>query len=73
MINNCPSDETISRFADGELEKSEEEQVIEHFDSCRECREKLAVTINLLQALDQIVNQNPRLDTFNTVSQLTLN
>lgn len=49
---NCPETETLAAFVDGHLPAAEREQVLEHLDRCKACRELVAETAALLEDLE---------------------
>jgi len=55
---NHPSKETMQDFVDGELEKTQNNQVIEHISSCKTCKQELKEIINVYNALKEIVDKD---------------
>ena len=53
---NCPNRETMQDFVDGELEKAQEQQIIEHVRSCKACKKELQEILTLYDALSQVVD-----------------
>jgi hypothetical protein len=53
---NCPNRETMQDFVDGELEKAQDQQIIEHIRSCKTCKIELKEILMLYDALNQIVD-----------------
>ncbi len=53
---NCPNRETMQDFVDGELEKAQDQQIIEHVRSCKICKMELQEILKLYDALNQVVD-----------------